>query len=143
MSKLTEAGGQYYTFQHRVVALGKWLDLNSELEPVDNEWGFSSYDHFGLQGPSDRQVQANLWLPRYGNHTHHVWSVTSSRGYTDLRKANAALRHARKRNDAGDYDSTDSYRKKCQRKRYEFRLVKVTWTPDKVETVKETTVCVS
>jgi hypothetical protein len=143
MTQLTDKGGAYYTFQHRKVAEGKWLELDSELEPTEDEWGFSSYDSFGLRGPRDHQVQANLWLPRYDGHTYGVWSITRSQGYTDLRKANAALRHARKRNDAGAYDSRDSYNKKCQRKRYEFRLVKVTWTPDKVETVKETTVCVS
>jgi hypothetical protein len=139
MSKLTSEGGEYYTFQHRLVKLGEWLKLNSKMEDVENDWVFSSYDHFGLQGPSDRQVQKNLWLPRYGDHTHSVWTITRSRGYTDLRKAKAALRHARKRNDNGDYDAMDSYKKRCQRKRYEFRLVKVAWVPDTFEPVEEKT----
>lgn len=125
----------YYTFQHRRTFEGPWLKLDEPMVCVlenNKEWHFSSYDYFSLEGPCDKKVQANLKLPRYCSLTHRVWEVTGSKGYFDLRKARAALRHVRKLDAEGAFDSTDSYRKKHQRVRHEFRLVEVVWTPEEV-----------
>jgi hypothetical protein len=129
----------YYTFQHRTIFKGPWLELDKPMECVleeDPEWSFSSFDYFHLKGPCDKKIQPGLKVPRYSTHTHEVWAATRSYGYFDLRKARAALRHVRKRDAEGAYDAADSYRKKHQHIRHEFRLVQVVYVPDRVEVVE-------
>lgn len=123
----------YYTFQHRVIAKSPWLKCDEPLQLVESEWSNSSYDSFGFvispwknQAPVYRNVSDELYS---------VWQKTRSKGFLSFNLAKQSLSRLRAANEEGKFDYKDTYRHKEQVVRFEFRIVKVTHTPDVVEPV--------
>lgn len=126
---MTDGTYTYYTLQHRQTHESPWLKPDAPLKPVKkpDDWTFSSFDYFGHV--------ANPWVysgnetkPRFqasNDELHSVRCATGSHGWWTLKYAVQALRRVRKGSEEGKFDHKDSYTKRTQAARYEFRLVKV------------------
>jgi len=131
----------YFTFQHRTVAESPWLKPDAPCVPVKKEeqWRFSSWDHFGRFLNPLEYVQGGSVRFKYKQGCEEpweVWSHTQSYGYWTLAAAKAALKRLRKADAAGEFDIKDGYSKKCQASRHQFRLVRVIHYPDVVEAME-------
>ncbi len=100
-----------YVLQCRRAAETPWLEPDGPLqETTDKKWVFASKDFFAQQTD------------------HEVWSTTGRDGWWNIDDARKALARVRERDEEGAYDSTDNYKKKCQRVKHDFRLVKLELT---------------
>ena len=129
---------EYYTIQHRKVSESPWREPDGKLSPPENgisDWSFSSFDHFGrafdpwagrgnAYRPTRPTAHADLWA---------LWCSTGRSGWTNKRFAQFALAAARRMDSAGDWDSFDTYRKRMQSVRHQFRIVRCyyhsSWEP--------------
>lgn len=116
----------YYTLQHRRTHETTWAKPDGPLEPVDNDWGFSSFDSFGhVFDP-----WAQYGVKKYQNSSdeiHAVWANTGMKGWWSLKYAVAALKALRKASEAGVLDDMEYGSGHLNRRvRYEFQIVKMT-----------------
>lgn len=119
----------YYTIQHRITHKSPWCMPYGQLKYVpDSKWCFSCWDKFG-----------RTFEPWHDDNKHHshklaesykdkgdVFQKTGENGWFNLKHAVLGLKRARDANLTGKFDSFDSYGKRCQAVRYEFRIVKMT-----------------
>lgn len=112
----------YYALQHRKTHESPWNKPDEPLvETDDKRWSYSSWDHFGhIAEPS---IPGNP--TESSNEVHTVWAYTGNHGWYSLVFAVQALKRLKEGSEAGKLDSTDSYNRKTQAQRYEFRLMKV------------------
>src|SRR4051794_15643827 len=105
---MTDGTFTIFVLQHRTIAKSPWLKPDEPLIPEpDQEWTFSSNDFFG---------QKTNW---------DVWCKTGKSGWWTVEEAKEQLSHVRFRDKNGDYDSFDTYGKRHQACRHQFRIVKL------------------
>jgi hypothetical protein len=125
--------GVYYTIQHRWTHESPWLKPEGKLKKrKDAEWGFSSFDHFGVAF-NPHTGKGNNWRPKWkaaDANKQELWQRTRHTGWTRLKYALKALKNARKMDAAGEFDCRDSYTNKTQAARHEFRVVKCSYFSD-------------
>lgn len=97
-----------YVLQCRWAAETPWLKPDEPLvETPDKEWMFASKDFFGYSAD------------------HSVYCQTGWSGWWYIDEARRELSTVRNRDEEGDYDCKDNYRKKCRGVRHQFRIVKL------------------
>lgn len=129
MAPWLDVTGRIYTLEEALTSDKPEIRGKLAKELMEQEW---HYTH-------DFRPESDCW--KYGKEKvnpepHEVWCATGSHGYWTLKTAQLVLRQTRKRDAKGMYNYTD-HGCCCQQIRNEYRIVKVTYTPEVVEVLEE------
>lgn len=123
----------YFTFQHRRSHESPWLKEKpiKKIKPKNN-WDFGWFGQY----LDKLNKNGNKYVFPGGKQVYEVWSHTGSHGYRDLKYAKQALNRLQKASESGELNIKSSYNQFCQSARYEFRIVKVKFTPDEIKIIE-------
>lgn len=124
-----------FCLQFRTTEKSPWLKPKEKRERVErDEWGWCGRDYWG-RSTNPHIGTGNDWRPRnkaMSDDAAATFRATDHFGWTKREYANTALKTARKDDDAGMYDSRDTYGHHEQSVRHEFRIVRLEITYNQI-----------